>query len=280
MKRQSVTLIRRFLDLTTELNNQDRLTVYDKILNHLFNEIPIETKGESDAVRVTLACLAPELRKAQAQYENGIISKKLATNSQGLLRPHDGSQPQANNKPEKGPNDNVIYNNKNMFLPINQSNHQSSKTQNYTFDAITNGSIEAYAHALEQILKQLQPINAMVSLRIAETLNKLVKSKSIKIKGEEVESVNVLKQIYENIRQVEAKELADVLQQMFDDIDTRKTSNKTKYEIISLYNLQTRLKKQPSKTTQNKSRKKDSWEREYSPEDFEDVYDDLDTCDI
>ena len=121
MKRQSVTLTRRFLDLATELNNQDRLTCYDKIFNHLFNEIPIETKGESDALRITLACLGPELRKAQAQYENGIISKKLSTNTKGFLCHFDGSQQQANNKPEKGPNDNIIYNNKKQvqtFAPV------------------------------------------------------------------------------------------------------------------------------------------------------------------
>ena len=277
MKRQSVTLTRRFLDLTAELNNQDRLIAYDKILSHLFNEIPIETKGESDALRVTLACLGPELRKAQAQYENGVISKKLTTKSQGLFCPNDGSQQQTNNKPEKSPNDYNINNNKNMLYTNNQSNHQGDKMQNYTFDAIMNGNIESYAHALEQILKQIQPINAMVSLRTAETLSKIVKSKTIKIKGEEHEPSSVLKQIYETIRQVDAAELVNVLEEMFNDIDTRKVTNKTKYEIMSLFNIYTRIKKKTAKITQNKASKNQGFEQRSKESYNFDVFENLDT---
>lgn len=283
MKRQSVTLTRRFLDLAAELNDQDRLTMYDKILNHLFNEIPIEMKDESDAVRVTLACLGPELRKAQAQYENGIISKKLSANTQGLLCPFDGSQTQANNKPKNSPIDNNIYNNKNMLYTNNQSNHQRDKTQDGSFDAITDSNIEAYSHALEQILKQLQPINAMVSLRTAETLSKIVKSKTIKIKNEEHEPAAVLKRIYETVRQVAAAELVEVLEEMYNDIDGRKITNKTKYEIMSLFNIFTRIKKPTAKTTQNKPRKDDFERRQYTQEDYDSVYtsiDDIDDADL
>ena len=276
MTRQSVTLSRRFLELAGELNDKDRLTCYDKILNHLFNEIPIKTQGESDALRITLACLGPELRKAQTQYENGIISKKLSTNTKGFLCHFDGSQQQANSKPEKSPNDYNIYNNKNILYTNNQSNHQHDKTQDVSFDAITNGNVEMYAHALEKILKQIQTINAMVSLRTAETLSKIVKSESIKIKKEEYAPAQVLKQIYETIRQIEPGGLAELLQELFNDIDARKVTNKTKYEIMSLFHIHTRVK-----TNKKTQKKKESFQQHnYTPEQLNSVYTDLDKVEI
>lgn len=278
MKRQKVTLTRRFLDLTSELNNQDRLNCYDKLFKHLFNGEPIKMKEESEALKIALACLGPELRKAQAQYENGIISKKLSTNTKGLLCQFDGSQQRADNKPEKCPNDNIIYNNKNILYTNNQSNHQHGKMQDVSFDAITNGNVEVYAHALEKILKQIQSINAMVSLRTAETLSKIVKSESIKIKKEEYAPAQVLKQIYETIRQIEPGELAELLQELFNDIDARKVTNKTKYEIMSLFHIHTRIKTNVRKTTQGK---KDGFQKHnYTPEQIKSVFTDLDNVDI
>ena len=95
MQRQTVTLNRRFLELTSELNSEDRLKAYDKILTHLFNDIPIETAGESESLKIILACLAPELRRAQVVFDNGKISKKLNSTTQASLRPFDASKKQA-----------------------------------------------------------------------------------------------------------------------------------------------------------------------------------------
>lgn len=280
MKRQSVTLTRRFLDLITELNEADRLIAYDKILNHLFNEIPIETKGDSDAVRVMLACLAPELRKAQAQYDNGKISKKLATSSQGFFCPVDGSQIEASDKRKGASIDNNIIITNNQVYTNNQSN-QGGKKQNYTFDALMDGNIEAYTHALEQILKQLQPINAMIALRTAETLSKIVKVQSIKIKGNDLSPVQILKQIYETVRQVPGEKLAEVLEQLYNDIDTRKITNKSKYEIMSLYNIHTRVTINNSPI---KQKNYDPWhdhlKHNYTHEQLNSIFDNLDDTDI
>ena len=251
MKRQSVTLTRRFLDLTAELNNQDRLTAYDKIFSHLFNEIPIETKGESDAVRVTLACLAPELRKAQAQYENGVVAKKLTTKSQGLFCPHDGSQQQANNKPEwsqSSPIYNNIINNNNIR---NNQTIPNQKNENYTFEQQNADESEShvcnqikksnkeerefYASVLEENIQRIE--NVELQERVKTLVNKIAHTTTaFRIRNNEVTPEEVLCKMVDIFRTDNVNKIEMRLASVYEDLATReKVSNKFKYLVSSMY---------------------------------------------
>ena len=249
MKRQSVTLTRRFLDLATELNNQDRLTCYDKIFNHLFNEIPIETKGESDALRITLACLGPELRKAQAQYENGLVSKKLSNNSKGFLCHFDGSQQQANNKPtasQPSPyynNSNIINNNIiNQSIPIQKNENCASEQSS----SVSQGEIceqkksnqeerEFYASVLKNNIERLA--NITLQSKVDTLVERIAATETaFRIKKEEVLPEKVLCKMVDIFRTDDINKIESRLASVFHDLTNReKVTDKFKYLVSSMY---------------------------------------------
>ena len=248
MKRQKVTFTRRFLDLTSELNNQDRLNCYDKLFKHLFNGEPIKMKEESEALKIALACLGPELRKAQAQYENGIISKKLSTNTKGLLCQFDGSQQQANNKPtasQPSPfyNSNIINNNyKNQSIPI-QKNEDCAGEQS---SSVSQGEIceqkksnqeerEFYASVLKNNIERLENITLQSKM---ETLVERIAATetAFRIKKEEVLPEKVLCKMVDIFRTDDINKIESRLASVFHDLLNReKVTDKFKYLVSSMY---------------------------------------------
>ena len=249
MTRQSVTLSRRFLELAGELNDKDRLTCYDKILNHLFNEIPLETQGESDALRITLACLGPELRKAQAQYENGIISKKLPNNSQGFLCHFAGSQQQANNKPtasQPSPyynNSNIINNNIiNQSIPIQKNENCASEQSS----SVSQGEIceqkksnqeerEFYASVLKNNIERLE--NITLQSKMDTLVERIAATETVfRIKKEEVLPEKVLCKMVDIFRTTDINKIESRLTSVFHDLLNReKVTDKFKYLVSSMY---------------------------------------------
>lgn len=248
MKRQSVTLTRRFLSLTAELNDQDRLTCYDKIFQHLFNEIPIETKGESDALRITLACLGPELRKAQSQFKNGSVSKKLPNNSQGFFCHFDGSQQQANNKPTASQpslyyNSNIINNNyKNQSIPI----HKNEDCAGEQSLSVSQGEIceqkksnqeerEFYASVLKNNIERLA--NITLQSKVDTLVERIAATETaFRIKKEEVLPEKVLCKMVDIFRTDDINKIESRLASVFHDLLNReKVTDKFKYLVSSMY---------------------------------------------
>lgn len=249
MKRQTVTLTRRFLDLTTELNESDRLIVYDKILKHLFNEIPIETKDDSDAARITIACLAPELRNAQVRFDNGKIAKKSRQITQGAVCPFDESKLKASNKQvtsKNGEDDSSLYNNSNNIYNI-YNNHIISNQEKNKKEELTQPECQGeesnqekrewFAEVLEQQLERIKEIDSQVHQKMLQVVHAVAnESEPYKIKNELVLPETVLEKFVDFFRTENEIEIAERFNQIISRVEQIKTTNKKKYLISSLYN--------------------------------------------
>lgn len=249
MKRQTVTLTRRFLDLTNELNESDRLIVYDKILKHLFNEIPIETKDDSDAARITIACLAPELRNAQVRFDNGKIAKKSRQTTQGAVCPFEESKLQANNKQvtsKNGSDDSSLYNNSNNIYNIynNQitSNQEKNKKEELTqpecqVEKSNQEKRKWFAEVLEQQLERIKEIDEQVHQKMQQVVHAVAnESEPYKIKNELVLPETVLEQYLDFFRTENELNIIERLNETIARVEQIKTSNRKRYMIVSLYN--------------------------------------------
>lgn len=240
MKRQTVTLTRRFLELTAELSESDRLIVYDKILTHLFNEIPIDTKDESDAVRVTIACLAPELRIAQVRFDNGKISKKLKQISQGEVCHFEGSKPQASDKQATSKNgisdssflNNNIYNNiyNNHIISDQEKNKKEELAQSDP------NKREWFADAVLQQLERIKEVDGQVHQKMQQVVHAVAQaSEPYNIRNGSVLPETVLEQYLEFFRTDDLQLIVDRLGQTIARVAQAKTNNRNNYLIASLY---------------------------------------------
>ena len=76
-KRQSVTLPRKeFYDKVKNLKPEIKNRVIDVILDLFFEEKSIEYENLPENVGLVLACIVPDLKRIQTQYENGKSKKK------------------------------------------------------------------------------------------------------------------------------------------------------------------------------------------------------------
>lgn len=295
-KRQTVTVNRRFLEILKMLKPDDRLIAYDTIFNSLFDGELIQIKG-SDSLEMALACLGPELRRLQTYFDNGKVAKKFKETTQGLFCPHEASETQANSKQnaselkqEAGPID--IYNiNSNNNINNNQSNqdykiinnklgciNQSNQAEQASTEATCNEELQALADSLGKIIEPLRAEHVELAIRTMDIIEKTAKAGELTIAGEKKSSQVILAQVVGELRRVPADKLADCLQNLYDDIDTRKVNNKFKYALKSLLNLKTRLPAGQASKSNNKSR--GFMEHDYTSAELDAVYDSLDEIDM
>ncbi|MBQ8211237.1 MAG: hypothetical protein IJZ27_01745, partial [Treponema sp.] len=93
MKRQTVTLPKReFYDKVKDLKPEIKNHVIGAILDLFFEEKPIEYENLPENVGLVLACIVPDLRRVQTQFNNGKVQKNSEQTSQGLFCPFEPSQ--------------------------------------------------------------------------------------------------------------------------------------------------------------------------------------------
>ena len=249
MQRQTVTLNRRFLTLTSELNSEDRLKAYDKILTHLFNDIPIETNGESESLKIILACLAPELRRAQVVFDNGKISKKLNSTTQASLRPFDASKKQAtseqNSNNRVGDSSPYLKCHNNINNNINNHHtipYQTEKNELHTKIVPEEQHLESdpekkefFASVLEQKASDIQDVG--LQSRFVQLVKKVqAEEKPFNIDKIQVLPEDVLEKMVELFRLATKQEITARIFSIFEDVDSReRLTNKFKYFVSAMY---------------------------------------------
>ena len=256
MQRQTVTLNRRFLELTSELNSEDRLKAYDKILTHLFNDIPIETAGESESLKIILACLAPELRRAQVVFDNGKISKKLNSTTQASLRPFDASKKQAtseqnsNNRADNSSPYLKYHNNINNIIIIliiiliitRPYQIRQKKNELHTKIVPEEQHLESdpekkefFASVLDQKASDIQDVG--LQSRFVQFVKKVqAEEKPFNIDKVQVLPEDVLEKMVELFRLETKQEITARIFSIFEDVDSREgLTNKFKYFVSAMY---------------------------------------------
>lgn len=247
MKRKQLALPREFYEKSKEFDKETKHQVQDAIFDHFFDGVPIEYDKYPDTVRIALACLLPDLRRLQTQFENGSCEKKLRQNTQGLLCPKNGSQikPNEANGSQRGAsilNSNNIYNNINSQINSNQSNSKNETTPNNT--CCDGGNLESdikkrefFAEVLKQQLERIQELDPQTHQKmLALVQNVAAATVPFKIKNTLVLPEQVLEQYLDFFRRDSNVEIAEQLNQVIARTDTVQTNNRKKYLVSALYN--------------------------------------------
>ena len=241
MKRKQLALPREFYDKSKEFDTETKHTVQDVVFSHFFDGTPIEYENYPDTVRIALACLLPDLRRIQTQFENGSCEKKSRQNSQGFLCPHDGSQMKPNEANESQNDSSIlysnnIYNNINSQINSNQSNSKNETTQS-SIEKSDKQKREFFAEVLEQQLLRIQEQDSQTyqkMLAIVQTV--AAATQPYKIKDELVLPERVLELYIDFFRTDSEQKIVEQLRDTIARTEAVQTSNRKKYLVATLYN--------------------------------------------
>ena len=276
IKRKTVTISDNvFQTLYRVKDDQERLTCYDTIFKALFTNSPVKMSALSETVQLAVSCLMPELRKIQSKYTNGKTVKKQNLSSVFLSCEQNGSEAKQNEakkiesfSPDYNNNNNSINNNIYNIL-ISSSSNIFNKTTNYT------------SNALAETLNQFANTAPGEFKKFCKTIKLLNQNEMVKINGVFKNSKEVIESIAELLLNPSGLEQIK-LQYAELEKKSSEIKNKSKYEISAIFNLANDLKSQKfvKYHGQTKSSNLDYEQRNYTEEEYQAVFDNLDNAEI
>lgn len=267
MKRKTLTLSRDFFEKVNGFDEQIKHAVYDAVFDLFFNNKNIEYDNFDAVTRTALACLVPDLRRVQTQFDNGRVAKKLRLNSQGIFCPSEASQMMPNEANLSHPDSSILNNNNinnNIYnINNNQSTQSSSVRENYT-------------RLMEKIntLKLSQGNDEQIIARAEDLFQRVAKEKeSPVINGQPVAVADVLVRYLQIFENKSEEDSIKILKNIFDVLDqtcqAKKITNSYRYLISLFYNSSLQ---QVPKTLEHTRYMQHS----YSASEINDVFDSLD----
>lgn len=258
MKRKTLTLPREFFEKVNNLTEQTKHEVIDAIFDLFFNEKQIQYENFNEMTRTALACLVPDLRRIQTQFDNGKIEKKSNASSQGFFCPSEDSQFQPNpansSQADSSIFNNNIYN-KNNIYNNNQiiSNQSKNKTTPDTVVQISEQEKiksnpekrKAYAQMIINQINLLQNDDraGVPEVCLLDRLSRLVQKISdrenyYEIRKEKLLPEEILVEILNIFRTSNPFEVFEHIQSVFariDNIDSTKINNIHNYTVAAFY---------------------------------------------
>lgn len=275
-KRKTLTMTYELFEAVSKVKSPDeRLEIYEIMFNHFFKSKPIEySKIKSDTVSSIIAFMMPDIRKIQSKFDNGNTKKSTKNNASLFTCYNNISQQQANGSKDL-PSDYNIYNIiNNIYKLINQSLNNSKSNNSYI--NITNKDI------MVKSLQEINQNNTMHYEALVKVINEIIGKEKIKINGvwlEQAEALDTIAALL--VSQEGGRQLALKIDEV---AQTQGLKNKLGYLTSALYNLSKDLAKNSNNSSykyynQNKSNP-GMLTHNYTAEQLNSVYDDLDTVEI
>ena len=277
-KRKTLTMTYELFEAVSKVKSpEERLQIYEIMFNHFFKNKPIDhSKIESETVSSILAFMMPDIRKIQSKYDNRIGKKSTKNNASLFLCNQKVIEQQQPTTAFSTSDYYNIYNIiNNIYLIINQS--VSNSKNNNSYINITNKDI------MTKSLQEISQENATHYEALVNVINEVASKEKIKINGVWVERATALDTIagllvsQEGVQQLSLK-IDEVAQ-------TQGLKNKLGYLTSALYNLSKdlakNLKSNISYKSYNQSKSNSGMlTHNYTAEQLNSVYDDLDTVEI
>lgn len=273
VKRITVTISREIYEKLKYLNDSTFNAVTRAIFTVFFEGKDINYSDyPEEETRIALACIFPDLRRIQSQFDNGKCEKNQVKSTKGVVCPVEPSQIQpnsANSEPS-------IYNN-NIYNNI------------YNKQTITNNRQgENDKELFTEIETQLNRLKTSPTAERGETRKELIsrfnellyrvslETKPLTINNEQLEPGQVLErylQIFETDPEATIKKLARIFHMFDEACEERKITNTYKYCISLFYNQA--LSKKPVQTKSS-----DFSTRNYTADEMNSLFDSLDEIEI
>lgn len=238
-KRKQLTLPRaEFYEPIKHLEPDVKHAVLDIIFDFFFEDKGIFYPNLDPSVRSAVACLMPNLRRVQAQFDNGKSEKKSRQNSQGLLCPLESSQAEPNKakqiKVESSFLNNNIYNNIYNNQIISNQEEKNKKEELAQSDP---DKKEWFADAVLQQLERIKEVDEQVNQKMQQIVHVIAqRNEPYKIKNELIMPETVLEQFLEFFRTDDIQLIIERFNNIISRTREIKTTNRLNYLVVSLFN--------------------------------------------
>lgn len=277
-KRRTVTISAELNDKLKHLSDSTFTPVMRAILAVFFDGKKINYSDYNEETQVALACILPDLRRVQSQFDNGKREKNQAKSTKGVVCPVEPSQIQPNlAKPEPSIYNNIynINNNINNKQTITNNNRQSGFDKEiYTKLETELGRLQTSSAATRGEL-QKELVNRFSELAYRVWLER----KPLTINGTQLAPAQVLER-YMHIFEPNPEQTIRKLMRIFHMFDTacteRAITNTFKYAVSLFYNQA--LEPAHVKETNNSAAEFST--RNYTAEEMNSLYDNLDELEI
>lgn len=269
-KRKNVTFSRDIFNALKRLKDPERLEIYDSLFSHFFDGKTIDyEKIKSDVVQAVLSCLTPEMRKIQIKYDNGSC-EKLNKNSSLFNCENNGSETKRTeaNASERDCSDYLIQT---IYEYI--YNNQSINLNNIYINNIIYNNRQIMQKCLKSLKSDKQATLENVMTKVMTS-----KENQVKIAGEPKNAAEVLDTICALL--LEPSKTEEMNQKINEIKNLKSLHNPLSYLTVALYNL-ARSQSQPKNSSNSATRaNSEIISHNYSREELQKVFDDLDTDEI
>ena len=275
MKRKTLTLSSEFYEKLIHLEPETKHGVLDVVFDFFFAGKSFCYSDFSTDTKTALACIMPDLRRIQTQFDNGKVKKKSKQNSQGLLCPHDASQTKPN-KANASQADSSIYN-KDIYNIYNNKQ---------TITNIAAGDPMVIEKLHNEILTKTDGLKSTPGaadhqqsiVRFEDLVTRLAHEQAAPIVNGEPVQVDKILDRYLNIfaaanNTAALKHLDRIFRLLDEACIEKKITNSYKYLIALFYN-------QAIIQEHDQEKKTDFSQRSYTSEEMNSLFDDLDEIKI
>lgn len=244
MTRRQVTLPKKeFYDKVKGLKPEIKTPVINAILDLLFEEKQINYDELSDAVTVALACIVPDLRRVQSQFDNGKLSKNSQETAKGLFCPNENTQIQPTPPKFSQAGSSILNNNiyNNIYnTSINQSNQSVKNTTTDNNEKIEESNADKrqfYTEVLEEHLKTIEELEPQTHKRALNLVKQLGKQTSaFTIHNQQMMPEDILERYVDIFRTANTSEILSRLQNVFAGVDAAPSiKNKFRYTVSAMF---------------------------------------------
>jgi len=260
--REKTTITAFVFELIDKLKDGIRERAYDIIFRSMFHnkEIKYDDPNLTDDIKNVLITAKYELKNMRSKYNNR-VGKKVVKTADTFACKNSSNETERKVNARARNTSNIIYN-KNIPTTDNLNTNYYHNQSNQA-----NEELECYYASLEKLLEKIKTLSPETYWRTLRNLRVLAVSDKMKIGGEEKTTLEIMIKIYENLKYLDLSKLEGTLQELYLRVDSKKTTDKTKYDIVSLYNIN---------ESQYRRVVHDYQQRTYTPEQLASAYDSLD----
>lgn len=273
-KRKTLTLPVDLNDKLKRLGDETFVKVMRTIFAVFFEGKIIHYEDYDEITQTALACIMPDLRRIQTQFDNGRCEKNRAKTIKGGVCPFEASQTQpnsANYEPS-------IYNN--IYNINNNKNNKQTITNSRPADAVSviSNQIQTRLLALESNSEAEQ----QTVTRFGELVSRIAREPNpLAINSEALAPEQILmrfEQIFERKPAQTIDKLTHIFQMLDEACQERKITNTYRYSVALFYNqAMSHFYPSPSKNQQSVP---EFSARNYTAEEMNSLFDNLDEIEV